>query len=157
MFNKNGDGVLGALLKVVLVFSTVASIVLMIDDARHEEFRLYTSSETRIFDKDDFYSFSDLLIFAEDTEKISDETETGENSVTADIPVGESVKVDDASAAIDSETEPTTGTVYWVKNGEVWHISEKCPSLSRSKSILSGTVSEAKENGKARVCKRCGQ
>ena len=55
-----------------------------------------------------------------------------------------------------SFAEPTEITVYWVKSGEVWHISEKCPSLSRSKSILSGTVDEAMASGKARVCKRCG-
>ena len=51
---------------------------------------------------------------------------------------------------------PTTGTVYWVKNGEVWHIKESCSSLSRSKNIQSGTVSDAIAAGKERVCKRCG-
>lgn len=51
---------------------------------------------------------------------------------------------------------PTTGTVYWVKNGEVWHLKESCSSLSRSKNIQSGTVSDAIAAGKGRVCKRCG-
>lgn len=47
-------------------------------------------------------------------------------------------------------------TVYWVQNGEVWHISINCPSLSRSKNILSGSQTDAKAAGKSRVCKRCG-
>lgn len=51
----------------------------------------------------------------------------------------------------------TTDTVYWVANGEVWHLTESCPSLSRSKNIKSGSVSEAMAAGKARVCKRCGK
>ena len=47
-------------------------------------------------------------------------------------------------------------TVYWVKSGKVWHTTKDCPSLSRSKSILSGSVDDAMAAGKERVCKRCG-
>lgn len=54
-------------------------------------------------------------------------------------------------------TNDTTDTVYWVANGEVWHLTESCPSLSRSKNIKSGSISEAMAAGKARVCKRCGK
>ena len=50
-----------------------------------------------------------------------------------------------------------TGTVFWVDNGEVWHIKESCPSLSRSKNIRSGSVDKAMKAGKSRVCKRCGK
>ena len=157
MFNKNGGGIFGALGRVVLIFSLMASVVLMIDDARRDDFKLYTSSETRIFDKNEGYSFDDLLIFTEDTEEISDETEAAETANISDAPDEESVKSEDTAGIMSGETEPTEQTVYWVKNGEVWHISEKCPSLSRSKSILSGTVTAAQENGKTRVCKRCGQ
>ena len=57
---------------------------------------------------------------------------------------------------VNAVAEPTEKTVYWVKSGEVWHLSDKCSSLSRSKNILSGTVEAAIENGKMRVCKRCG-
>ncbi len=52
--------------------------------------------------------------------------------------------------------DETAYTVYWVKSGEVWHTKSTCSSLSRSKSILSGTVQEAMLAGKTRVCKRCG-
>ena len=47
--------------------------------------------------------------------------------------------------------------VYWVKNGSVWHVSSKCPSLSKSsaQAILCGIESDAQENGKERACKIC--
>ena len=47
-------------------------------------------------------------------------------------------------------------TVYWVTGGSVWHRHSECPSLGRSREILQGTVQEAVESGKERVCKRCG-
>ena len=43
-------------------------------------------------------------------------------------------------------------TVYWVKNGKVYHVSEDCPTLSRSKNIYSGTISQS---GKPRACNVC--
>ena len=58
------------------------------------------------------------------------------------------------------ETTPVTErqeqTVYWVEGGEVWHTTSSCPSLSRSKNILSGSLDDAIAAGKERVCKRCG-
>lgn len=46
-----------------------------------------------------------------------------------------------------------SSTVYWVSSGKVYHITKDCPSLSRSKNIKSGTISQS---GKSRVCKNCG-
>lgn len=44
------------------------------------------------------------------------------------------------------------GTVYWTPNGEVYHSTPNCPSLGRSKTILSGTIAQS---GKSRPCKNC--
>ena len=44
------------------------------------------------------------------------------------------------------------GTVYWTPNGEVYHSTPDCPSLGRSKTINSGTISQS---GKSRPCKNC--
>ena len=43
-------------------------------------------------------------------------------------------------------------TVYWTPNGEVYHSTSSCPSLSRSKTVLSGSIAES---GKSRPCKNC--
>lgn len=74
--------------------------------------------------------------------------------------------IPDKSAPVTAAPETTaqpagdpdsTGTVFWVDSGEVWHIKESCPSLSRSKNIRSGSVDKAMKAGKSRVCKRCGK
>jgi hypothetical protein len=46
-----------------------------------------------------------------------------------------------------------TSVVYWVPNGEVYHLSQSCRTLSRSKTIRSGTIAQS---GKPRACKVCG-
>ena len=56
----------------------------------------------------------------------------------------------------DDNAPSDDGAVYWVKGGEVWHVKKTCSSLSRSKTILSGSVDDAIAAGKTRVCKRCG-
>ncbi len=43
-------------------------------------------------------------------------------------------------------------TVYWTPSGEVYHSTSGCPTLSRSKTIYSGTLSECP---KSRGCKVC--
>ncbi len=58
-------------------------------------------------------------------------------------------KVDPVTEA-PADNVPTT--VYWTENGEVWHRSRSCPSLTRSKYILSGTT---EQSGKTRGCQRC--
>lgn len=63
----------------------------------------------------------------------------------------------------DSATSPTTtttantttkdtGTVYWTPNGKSYHKTDECSTLSRSKTILSGTISES---GKTDPCDKC--
>ena len=56
-----------------------------------------------------------------------------------------------SSDTSDSQ-QNTGGTVYWTPNGEVYHSTKDCPSLGRSKTILSGSISES---GKSRPCINC--
>lgn len=51
-----------------------------------------------------------------------------------------------------SNTAQSTATVYWTPNGKSYHAAEDCSTLSRSKTILSGTISES---GKADPCDKC--
>ncbi len=44
------------------------------------------------------------------------------------------------------------GKVYWTPNGSVYHRTKYCSTLSRSKIIYSGTISQS---GKSRGCKVC--
>lgn len=67
--------------------------------------------------------------------------------------VQSSNKDSDASNKMHNEAgEEKKGTVYWTPGGSVYHSTSSCPTLSRSKTILSGSVSES---GKNRCCERC--
>ena len=56
-----------------------------------------------------------------------------------------------------TETAPSTNdssasTVYWTPNGKSYHTTRSCSTLSRSKTILEGTLSES---GKSDPCDKC--
>jgi len=59
-------------------------------------------------------------------------------------------------AAADNTDSGDDTVVYWTAGGSVWHITDACSALAKSKSILSGSEAQAAEAGKTRVCKRCG-
>lgn len=52
-------------------------------------------------------------------------------------------------------SEPSQVIVYWTPNGGSYHSSENCRTLSRSKTILSGTVDEAVASGHGDPCGVC--
>lgn len=45
--------------------------------------------------------------------------------------------------------------VFWTESGKLWHSDLDCSYLSNSKTILHGTVEEAKLEGKEKGCERC--
>ena len=55
------------------------------------------------------------------------------------------------SVSVDNKNN-NTSTVYWTPNGKSYHSTKGCPTLSRSKTILSGTVAQS---GKKDACDRC--
>lgn len=52
----------------------------------------------------------------------------------------------------EAEAESSSEVVYWTPKGKSYHTTKSCPTLSRSKTILSGTQSES---GKSDPCDRC--
>ncbi len=56
------------------------------------------------------------------------------------------------SESNSSDGSDNLKTVYWTKNGKVYHKYRDCSGLRKSKSVLSGTISDS---GKPRLCKRC--
>lgn len=53
---------------------------------------------------------------------------------------------------VEPGVAPSSEVVYWTPNGKSYHTTKSCPTLSRSKTILSGTQSES---GKSDPCDRC--
>jgi len=52
----------------------------------------------------------------------------------------------------NSGSTSSSGTVYWTPNGKSYHTTKSCSTLSRSKTILEGTI---QESGKNDPCDRC--
>lgn len=46
-------------------------------------------------------------------------------------------------------------SVYWTPNGGSYHAVDWCYTLSRSKTIINGTLDEACDNGKTDPCSKC--
>lgn len=64
------------------------------------------------------------------------------------------------STESESETlfsDEQSNIVYWTKSGSVWHVTDQCHHLKKSKNIQSGSVEEAMESGKEKVCSSCGK
>lgn len=53
---------------------------------------------------------------------------------------------------VEPEVAPSSEVVYWTPNGKSYHTTKSCSTLSRSKTILSGTQSES---GKSDPCDKC--
>ncbi|MBE6312173.1 MAG: hypothetical protein E7076_03355 [Bacteroidales bacterium] len=51
--------------------------------------------------------------------------------------------------------EEATSNVYWTKGGKVFHIYEDCQHLDRTEELTLGTIEEAEQAGKERLCKTC--
>ena len=82
-------------------------------------------------------------IYTESNTESKTETESKETSETETVNT-------------ETDTENTEDTVYWLASGEVWHVKRDCRHI-KNKEVASGTVEQAKEAGKARVCGTCGK
>ena len=58
------------------------------------------------------------------------------------------------SSSSGSSSSGSSGIVYWVPGGSVYHSTDRCPALGRSdpSTIRHGTIAES---GKSRPCKDC--
>ena len=81
---------------------------------------------------------------------VDEDIQTEDNGVTQVIATSQQVE----SSVTPNET--TVDVVYWTEGGSVWHNTKDCSALARSKNIISGSVHDAVEAGKERVCKKCG-
>lgn len=79
---------------------------------------------------------------------------------------GNTVKVNGSvissvSKEVESKTDPLSddieGCVFWTKSGAFWHTSIDCHYLSRSKTIIHGTVEDAMFAGKSSICSSCSK
>ena len=122
--------------KVVKLISNIGTVSLnsesSINTARSSYNSLNANAKTYVS------NYSDLQSAEETYKKLKDEKEKFE--------LEESLK----KKQQQEEDSYSGGTVYWVPNGKVYHSTKDCPTLSRSKTILSGSPPSGR-----RKCKVC--
>ena len=74
--------------------------------------------------------------------------------------LGESFLLSETETETEPETEketkePADGIVHWTAGGSVWHESRACSRLSRSSTVVTGTVDEAIAAKKGKGCSFC--
>lgn len=74
-----------------------------------------------------------------------------ESNTSTNNPSNTSSKVNNTTNENQSSSN-SSAVVYWTPNGKSYHTTKNCPTLSRSKTILSGTINES---GKNDLCDRC--
>lgn len=60
-----------------------------------------------------------------------------------------------ASYDFDPVAQEDFNVVYWAAGGEVYHLDPDCSHLDRTGELVQGSVTEAMEAGKQRLCSRC--
>ena len=75
-------------------------------------------------------------------------------------PLTESAAPAKDTSSLKSEAVSAPGLdapdlVYWVSGGKIYHSSDDCWSLIRSKSIFAGTLDKANDAGKTKPCNLC--
>ena len=98
---------------------------------------------------------------SKNTEKTSDKqteifTETQSNTELEMTTEESNNDSESTSKNEDNDESDDLNVVYWIKGGTVWHLSDECYHIS-NKDILSGTVEEAMEAGKTKVCSSCSK
>ena len=76
---------------------------------------------------------------------------TSSNSSSSNSNTSSSNKNNTASSNSNANTN-SSATVYWTPNGKSYHTTKSCSTLSRSKTINSGTQAQS---GKSDPCDRC--
>ena len=63
----------------------------------------------------------------------------------------------ETEAVTETETVSEDELVYWVEGGKVWHLSTDCRYLKDKENIQCGTVEEAMEAKKTKLCSSCAK
>ncbi len=80
----------------------------------------------------------------------SEDTSSEPNTAASQTPSGNQTTT---SKPTENTTPPgNSRIVYWTPNGKSYHSRKNCPTLSRSKTILEGTIAQS---GKSDACDKC--
>lgn len=103
--------------------------------------------------KDQQATINDLNAKVTELQSQYDSLQAERDSLQQQLDAKKAAQEQDARQQDQQELENQSyGTVYWTPNGECYHSTPNCPTLKRSSSISSGSISSA---GGRRPCKVC--
>jgi len=79
-------------------------------------------------------------------------TSTNNSSSTSSKPSSTTNNSNTSSSSKNESSTSSSSKVYWTPNGKSYHTTKNCSTLSRSKTILEGSI---QESGKHDPCNRC--
>lgn len=96
-------------------------------------------------------------VFSAGTEMCAEELELYRSKLLAkkDEGTDESLPEQERIEVEKNEENGLPDVCYYTENGSVWHASESCSYLKRSKDVLQGSVEGATIAGKQRPCSSC--
>lgn len=80
---------------------------------------------------------------------------TSSNLTPAATPVPVQQSTPQPATALTPDTSNNDRIVYYVPNGKSYHYSRNCPTLARSKTVLSGKLQDVINMGKSDPCDKC--
>lgn len=102
-----------------------------------------------------WYYFDQWSIMLHDT-ITPDGYSLGSDGAMIENSTNQTNTVTETQPATEAQNEASkTNTYYWTPGGKSYHASEDCTTLKRSKTILSGTLDEARGAGKNDPCNVC--
>ena len=134
----------------------------LLDDNKMSEIKdsLFTEETSKVEDTE--ISTEDQN--AKETENPTEKQAEGESDIETESPMEDKTEKQSELEATEAEETPETsvlpeenGTVYWTKGGSVWHVSRECYHIKKSNNVESGTVEDAIEAGKEKICSHCGK
>ncbi len=127
-----------------------------LDDAKMSEIRDEVISELL---HNSEISESDIVEYSSDFSETDNESETNniDESIDSDETSNDQNTTSEETSTPDTPTISNKETVYWTSSGSVWHISSECRYIRKSTNIINGSIEDAKEAGKTKVCSSCGK
>ena len=92
---------------------------------------------------------------SEKTPDITSEDIAFSETETNNPELDNALEIDIKKTEDESDKIVNTQIYYWTPSGEKYHLYRDCSTLSRSKTIVSGTLEEGKAAGKSGLCKTC--
>ena len=112
----------------------------------------YPNTKTQI---PSHYSYTYTIngnVIKDEFDNVNPDKTTNTNKNNKNTNTNKNTNKNNKNTNIGQSSTNSSSKVYWTPNGKSYHSTKNCPTLSRSKTILEGTI---KQSGKHDPCDKC--